>query len=112
MSAEWYPSGGMNGKPIIRIPKPNVAQTLLSARCPARPRAQQEPDVAHYYTPARPKPYVAQTLLSARSSLETQRRQECLRHVYRRNSGGSPFIILPNFLAPKPFEKVFIIFFI
>ena len=31
---------------------------------------------------------------------------------YCRNSGGSPFIILPKRLAPKPLENVFIIFFI
>ena len=28
------------------------------------------------------------------------------------NSGGSPFIIFPNFRAPKPLEKLRIIFFI
>ena len=31
---------------------------------------------------------------------------------YPINPGGIPFIILPNFLAPKPFEKLRIIFFI
>src|SRR5581483_8803005 len=33
-------------------------------------------------------------------------------HSYPSNSGGSPFIIFPNFRAPKPFENVRIIFFI
>ena len=32
--------------------------------------------------------------------------------TYPINPGGIPFIILPNFLAPKPFEKLRIIFFI
>ena len=31
---------------------------------------------------------------------------------YPINPGGIPFIILPNFLAPKPLEKLRIIFFI
>ena len=31
---------------------------------------------------------------------------------YCNSSGGSPFIIFPNFLAPNPFENVRIIFFI
>src|SRR5258708_35375171 len=31
--------------------------------------------------------------------------------VYWRNSGGRPFTIFPKRRAPKPFEKVFIIFF-
>src|SRR4051794_2080924 len=34
------------------------------------------------------------------------------RMSYCMNSGGSPFIIFPNFLAPKPLEKLRIIFFI
>ena len=40
-----------------------------------------------------------------------QGQQRSLR-LYLINPGGMFFIILPNFLAPKPFEKLFIIFFI